>query len=165
MVIDSKVETNGATLRNIYEGCGVFQSQVVRLLRKYGIYEIKMDTWYPLAIVLDIFEELQASVGPNIVTEIGKQVPNHSVFPPIGDFENALLSLDFAYKENHRNGKIGSYETIRISKFEYHLNCDNPYPAKFNLGLLRGLSRKHATLAHIEQLNNDIWGGEFLIKW
>ncbi|MGZ4135374.1 MAG: hypothetical protein ACXVPC_09435 [Tumebacillaceae bacterium] len=165
MVIDNKVETNGATLRNIYEGCGVFQTQVVRLLRNYDIYEIKMDNWYPLQVVLDIFQELAVSVGPNIITEIGKQVPNNSLFPPIGNFENALLSLDFAYKENHRNGRIGKYEAIRINKYEYRMNCDNPYPAKFNLGLLRGLSRKHATLAKIEQLDSEVRGGAFLIKW
>jgi hypothetical protein len=166
MSVDTRVETNGATVRNIIEGCGVFQSRVTKLLAEKGITDIKMDGWYPLHVVLDIIQELAKSVGPNILSEIGKTVPKNSIFPPeIDSFEKVLVALDFAYKANHRNGNIGKYEVIQLEPKKYHVKCDNPYPANFNLGLLRGLSRKFSTLVRIEQLESNLPGGEFIVKW
>ncbi|HEU4964045.1 MAG TPA: hypothetical protein VFV52_09365 [Bacilli bacterium] len=165
-MIDKQVETNGATIRNIIEGCGVFQSRVTKLLAEKGIAEIKMDGWYPLQTVIDIIQELAKSVGPNILSEIGKTVPKNSQFPPeIDSFEKVLVALDFAYKANHRNGKIGSYEVAQLEPKKYKVTCDNPYPPNFNLGLLRGLSRKFSTLVRIEQTDNSVRGGEFVVKW
>lgn len=125
-----------------------------------------MNGWYPVHSVLEVFEYLASSVGVNILTEIGKQIPNHArTFPPLLNFESALLSLDTAYKENHRNGDVGHYHALKLEKFHYQMFCDNPYPAKFNLGLLRGMSRKWATLSRIEQSDSAKVGGHFVIKW
>lgn len=164
--IDPQVETNGASVRNIIEGCGVFQSRVTKLLSEKGIEDIRMDEWYPLSTVLEIIEELAKSVGPNILAEIGKTCPKNSIFPPeIDSFEKVLIALDVAYQANHRHGNIGRYEVAQLEPKKYHVKCDNPYPATFNLGLLRGLSRKYSTLVRIEQVESDLPGGEFIVKW
>jgi hypothetical protein len=163
--IDPTVETNGATVRNIIEGCGVFQSRVTKLLSEKGIEDIRMDAWYPLYTVLEIIEELAKSVGPNILAEIGKTCPKNSLFPlEIDTFEKVLVALDVAYKANH-HGNAGKYEVVRLEPKKYHIMCDNPYPAQFHLGLLRGLSRKFSTLVRIEQLESELPGGEFIVKW
>lgn len=166
MKIDNFAETNGATLQNIVEGCGVFQSRVIRLLASRGIEEISKDKWYPLQPVLSVMEDLAAQIGPNILTEIGKRVHRNSAFPEeIQNFEQVLEALDEAYQANHRRGDIGCYDVSKRGQNEFRVRCDNPYPAKFNQGLLRGLALRYAVLARITEVDSSVSGGEFLVSW
>jgi hypothetical protein len=160
----AKTEAHGSSVQNIVEGCGVFQNRVKTLLASKGITNIDANTWYDLEVVLAVTEELAKSVGPNVLVEIGKYAPKNAQFPPeIDSFEKALLTLDVAYKMNHRNGNIGDYKVTKEDLKTFKIVCNTPYPAKFNLGLIRGLARKFNSLARIEEVGTSK-GGEFIVK-
>jgi hypothetical protein len=160
----AKTEAHGSSVQNIVEGCGVFQNRVKALLASKGITEIDANKWYDLEVVLSVTDELAKSVGPNVLVEIGKFVPKNAQFPPeIDSFEKALLTLDVAYQMNHRNGNIGEYKVVQEDLKTFRVVCNTPYPAKFNLGLIRGLARKFNSLVRIEEIDTTK-GGEFLVK-
>jgi hypothetical protein len=160
----AKIEAHGSSVLNIVEGCGVFQNRVKALLAEKGITDIDPSKWYDLELVLAVTEELAKTVGPNVLVEIGKNVPKNAQFPPeINTFEKALQSLDVAYKMNHRNGNIGEYKVVQEDLKTYKVICDTPYPAKFNLGLLRGLARKFNSLVRIEE-DGTARGGSFKVR-
>ncbi|MCX7571718.1 hypothetical protein OS242_17380 [Tumebacillus sp. DT12] len=160
----AKIEAHGSSVQNIVEGCGVFQNRVKALLAEKGISDIDPGKWYDLEVVLAVTEELAKSVGPNVLVEIGKYAPKNAQFPPeINSFEKALLSLDIAYKMNHRNGNIGEYKVQQEDLKTFKVICDTPYPSKFNLGLLRGLARKFNSLVRIEE-EGSARGGAFTVR-
>lgn len=160
----AKTEAHGSSVQNIVEGCGVFQRRVKTMLADKGITDIDSNKWYDLEVVLSVTNELAQSVGPNVLIEIGKYAPKNAQFPPeIDSFEKALTTLNIAYQMNHRNGNIGEYKVVQEDAKTFKISCNTPYPAKFNLGLLRGLARKFNSFARIEEVGSSA-GGEFVVK-
>ncbi|NQX59947.1 hypothetical protein [Paenibacillus qinlingensis] len=158
------VEVHGSAVKSVIEGCGVFQKRVRTLLAEKGIAELDVQAWYSLDDVITVITDLSASVGSNLLLEIGKYIPKNSVFPPeIDSFEKAVVLLDIAYKMNHRNGNYGEYKCIQEDPQTLRFICNVPYPAMVNLGILRGFARKFQSLAIIEEVNMN-GGGEFVVK-
>lgn len=152
-------EVHGTALKNILDGCGIFQRKVTEALANKGISSIDVNTWYSLDAMISTLLEF----GPSVLLQIGKAVPNNSLFPPeIDSFEKAVMGLDFAYQMNHRNGAIGNY-VVHASGNDLIVECKVPYPTPFNLGLLRGLATKFNSTAKIEELNGES-GGTFKVR-
>ena len=168
MQVDHQLEVTGVSLMNIIKGCGIFQSRITKMMNEKGIRfsESKIEDWYPLAPLMEIFDELIEMVGPDILFEVGKNVPIHSIIPEeISTFEEMLQVMDDISQRNHRNGSAGCYYTEKIGERKYLVRCDTVYPAAMNLGMLRGFSQKYRTLVRIEQLETDLHGGEFIVQW
>ncbi|CAM4496413.1 hypothetical protein FHS16_005546 [Paenibacillus endophyticus] len=158
------VEVHGSAVKSVIEGCGVFQKRVKALLAEKGIVELELEAWYSLDHVITVITDLSASVGSNLLLEIGKYITKNSVFPPEMDsFEKAVALLDVAYQMNHRNGNYGEYKCIQEDIKTIRFICNVPYPAMVNLGILRGFARKFQSLATIEEVNMN-GGGEFIIR-
>lgn len=155
----TNVEVNGYTVKNVIDGMGVFQRRGRELLATSGISEVNDEQWYSLDALLAVIEEL----GSSTCSQIGRAVPNNSLFPPeIDTFEKALSTVDMAYHMNHRNGEIGNYKVTQVSDKEYQVTCNTPYPQAFNLGLIRGLASKFNCLIRVEELDKS-GGGVFKV--
>ncbi len=162
--ITVSVEVHGSAVKSVIEGCGVFQKRVKTLLAEKGIEELDVNAWYSLDDVIAVITKLAASVGNNLLLEIGKYIPKNSVFPPeVDSFEKAVVLLDVAYKMNHRNGNYGEYKCIQEDPHTIRVICNVPYPAMVNLGILRGFARRFQSLVTIREASMD-GGGEFVLK-
>jgi hypothetical protein len=61
-----------------------------------------------------------------------EKIPENAVFPHVNTLEQALSSMDGAYRMNHRNGEIGYYKLLSFDgkTKKAVLECYNPYPCK-----------------------------------
>ncbi len=146
------------------------------------------DPWYPLAPWLDALHDIAASVGPNKMYEIGRQVPKNAPFPAtISDVRSALGSVDIAYHMNHRrDGQImfepatstmlegiGHYWAVAgEGKSRVVVECrEVPYPCEFDRGLLVVLATRfepNATVKHTADSKCRRNGGDackYLVSW
>jgi hypothetical protein len=55
------------------------------------------------------------------------------------------MSIDEAYRRNHRNGEVGGYHAEQLDTDRIKLVCDNPYPCPFDEGLIEGTAFEFAT--------------------
>ncbi|TRX62658.1 hypothetical protein FNH22_00760 [Fulvivirga sp. M361] len=146
--------------------------------------------WHELQKYLNAFKDIAQKIGEMNLFIIGKAVMNNAEFPPMKDLEEALNSMDIAYHMNHRlngeimfnpsNGKmiegIGHY---KLAKFDAQskqavMICTNPYPSKFDEGILTEVVRRFKPTGAREKIELDLskesrkTGGEsctFLISW
>ena len=159
-------EVIGASLATIVQGCGAFQSKVRSLLKERGITEIDHDAWYKLEDVASVLNELERTVGPNLMVLLGRYIPENAMLPPeIDTFEKALLSLDMVYQMHHRNGEVGSYNITVESPGQIRAICNTPaYSTNVNLGMFRGFGNKFGIAPNIEVVDPS-GGGEFMIRY
>ncbi|HZG75354.1 MAG TPA: hypothetical protein VEZ72_05805 [Paenibacillus sp.] len=165
-MLPNETQVNGNSMLVILNGCGAFKRQAQALLEEQGVTTaVELEEWYPLKSLLGILEGMSKKVGSNILVECGKQVTELAEFPPqIETFAQALELLNVAYHMNHRNGDIGNYLVTKTDPTTYRVDCSTvPYPAKFNFGLIRGLSNKFEALADIEEADSA-GGGVFVVK-
>src|SRR5580704_10700248 len=84
------IEINGAMLEAHVKAFRLFPSHALVLLAKNGIGAARPDgeividyrRWYPMGAWLKAFDAIMASVGPNMVFDIGQEVPRHAALPP-----------------------------------------------------------------------------------
>lgn len=142
--VNSKIEQNGRSVRNILAGMALIRERAERMLAQKGITDLQDDRWYPLQSVLDTLYAIQAEIGTNTLRAIGRKVPDNSAFPPeIQTLEQALGSLDAAYKMNHRGpGYIGGYRYTSTGPQSCRMVVDTPFPCAFDMGLLEALGER-----------------------
>lgn len=170
MQVDDRLEVSGVSLMNMIRACGIFQSRIRKKLSERGICltdDLQTKDWYPLRPLAEVIMDLVREFGSDsIMFEMGKAVPFHSVIPEeIKSFEEMLHMMDHTGRINHRNGSAGTYHTEKVGERKYHIQLDTVYPAVFNLGMLRGFSQRFNTVVRIEQLQSDLYGGEFIVQW
>jgi hypothetical protein len=136
-----QVEVYGKSLQALYNAMEFLKLKARQVLTSHGIESIEPEKWYPLQAILDSFNDILKQVGPHTTRSIGRSVPKNAVFPPaINSFESALLSLDQAYRMNHRGrGDIGSYRYQAGTGNNATMVCDNPYPCEFDQGIIEAL--------------------------
>ncbi|HEX8826260.1 MAG TPA: hypothetical protein VF794_40520 [Archangium sp.] len=137
----SQVEVYGRSVQALVDAMEFLTGKVQRVLASHGIASLDPEKWYPMSAVLDSFDDILKQVGPHTTRAIGLAIPKNAVFPPgIDSFESALLSLDQAYRMNHRgSGDIGSYRYQRTGELSAQMVCDNPYPCEFDQGIILAL--------------------------
>jgi hypothetical protein len=191
----SDVEVSGNFLASIMQGFGVYHSLAMKYLSTHGLCvhvagkETPVDTtrWYPLVNCLKAFDVIMEQIGHNIMFDIGLSVPKNARFPPaIKDIDSAMQSLDIAYHMNHRQGGvpmfnpatgkmligIGHYGYRRLSSKQKIISvCDNPYPCRFDLGILTAMAKRfesRALIIHDDEKpcrNKDGANCTYLISW
>lgn len=190
VAISENVEVSGDSILAFINSMERGKDTRSEILKNHGI-DPEGTTWYSQLKWLEAFKEVSYTLGEMNLFLIGKSIVNNSNFPPVCDLEEALNTLDVAYHMNHRiNGKvmfdpisksklkgIGNYKllaydaTARKATFK----CTNPYPSKFDEGIIAQLVRKFRPSDSIKQtveldLSKDsrIKGGDsctYLISW
>lgn len=142
---DPNVEVLGQSIFTVVNAIPLGKEHRLDVLKKHGIENIDVTTWYSQKKYLKVFEELANTLGPNMLFSIGKGVPEHAVFPPqIDSLEKALQAIDIAYRLNHRGGEIGHYKLVRFdSKGRYaEMVSGTPYPSDFDRGIITTMLRR-----------------------
>jgi hypothetical protein len=166
------IEVNGQTVYSVIDGLGKFKSMAKKYLLQVGIgemvdneYEIDLNGWYSHDNWLKAFESIAKDIGDNTLFQIGLAIPRNAKFPPwVNNIENAIKSIDIAYHMNHRKddkelfdpqtGKmtegIGHYgfELIQDKKLIIS-ECKNPYPCKFDQGIITAMAKRFETNANV----------------
>ncbi len=135
-----------------------------RLLARHKVKDFGPTDWYSIQNYLDVFNEIEETIGGNTLFSIGKQIPTYAAWPPdIQDIESGLRSIDVAYHLNHRlEGKvmfdektgtllegIGHYTTRVEGKRRIVVVSDSIYPPEFDRGIVTAVARKFKPAAEV----------------
>jgi hypothetical protein len=144
--ISDKVEVLGQTvLAMVAAFPDSMKSVGLTMLENNGLKNLDVTSWYSQKKWLDAFRQISERFGQNTLFEIGKKIPENAAFPPqINTLEQALASIDMAYRMNHRNGEIGYYKLLSFDEKAKKavMECYNPYPFNFDKSLITTMSRK-----------------------
>jgi len=152
----SSVEVNGQTVLSVVKGMGAFSQTGSDILAKHGIKSPSPAGWYPQQSWLDAFQEIAKSIGPRTLYQIGTSIPSNAKFPPgIDSVEKGLASLDVAYHMNHRGGEIGSLKFTKTGEKKGVMECRNPYPCDFDLGLIQAVIKRFAPAGSTPKVVHD----------
>jgi len=145
--LSNRVEVYGRSVQALVNAMEFLKLRAQRVLASHGIQNLEPEKWYPMQNVLSSFEDILKQVGPHTTRAIGHALPKNAAFPPhIDSFESALLSLDQAYRMNHRgSGDIGSYRVHNGGNRTSTVVCDNPYPCEFDQGIMEALYDRFPT--------------------
>lgn len=152
MVYGMNTEVQGRAIRSVVEGVAtfseVFETMALDILENNGISDPQPGEWYSMQGYLAAFEEIEDSVGPNTVEQIGRAIPEVVEWPPgVETVPEGLEQLDDVYQMNHRGGEIGHYEFEQTGPKSGTMTCENPYPCALDQGLVTGTVRKFADTA------------------
>ncbi len=143
---DENVEVNGQTILSVVNGVSpTFRNKIKKVLTKNGIIAPTPSNWYLQKNWLLAFKEIYDTIGSNTLFSIGKSILDNADFPDeIDNLEKALLSIDVAYKMNHRGGKIGYYNLVYFDETDRtaQIECKNPYPCFFDKGIIIAIVRR-----------------------
>ena len=147
--LDDDVEINGQTILAMVEGVSRFSNEyretVREALEEHGVVDPERGDWYPQAAWLNAFGELADDLEPHILDRIGEQIPDAADWPSgISGVKEGLRSIDDAYHQNHRGGKIGHYRFEDGQDRTGRVVCDNPYPCPFDRGIIRAVARQYS---------------------
>jgi hypothetical protein len=172
------IEVKGQAVFAVVDGFRHFKMIPSRILASVGIgtlasdgiVQIDNEGWYSLDAWMRAFKEIAEQVGESTLYSIGQRIPENAVFPPWADnIGDAIKAINIAYHMNHqRSGQpmfnpktgtlmegIGSYgyehspnEDVIISK------CNNPYPCKFDHGLLTAVAKRFDVQAAVYHDNH-----------
>ncbi|MCP3103568.1 hypothetical protein LZ198_32260 [Myxococcus sp. K15C18031901] len=165
--IEPGVTVTGASVYSIVEAIQSFSVLVDALLdvmkvvpRADGTRTIDQSHWYPIEDYLLAYKKIDTLLGGRGLEKVGSMIPKNAVFPPnVADIHAALGSIDVAFHMNHRkHGKemfnpatgemvegIGHYSyTPTAGKKEGVLVAANPYPCRFDQGLIKGMAQRFA---------------------
>lgn len=171
---ESGIEVNGQTVFAIVDGFKAFTLVASEYLLAEGIGEKQSDgvakiepsAWYSQAAWLRAFKRIGDSVGDSVLYQIGLAIPRNAKFPPwVTDVHSGIKSVDVAYHMNHRKaGKemfnpatgemlegIGHYGYEPVAgKKEIISVCQNPYPCRFDKGILTAMAQRFEVRARVE---------------
>jgi hypothetical protein len=154
------VEVNKRTISSVINALPVGVNIRREILRKNGIDLTSDIEWFNQQLWLNCFSDIEEILGETILFVIGQAIPNSAYFPEIDSLKDALEKLDIAYHLNHRlNGKvmydrstgkflegIGHYSLKEYDEEQHYavMVCENPYPSRFDLGIITRLARKYS---------------------
>ncbi|PCC71648.1 hypothetical protein SAMN02745121_01191 [Nannocystis exedens] len=129
------------------------------MLDALGVEQFDPHSWYPQELILRAYQKVDLVLGGRGLERFGRQIPPLVAFPPgIDDAHTVLSMLDATYHLNHsRDGVpmldlatgemtegIGHYAYERVGEREVLMRCDNPYPCRFDMGLIAGFAERFA---------------------
>jgi len=192
--MQSGFEVTGRGIPAALEAFGEFTVLAGQMLMANGVGKpdrsgfIQADTegWYPLEGYLQAYRQIEEQLGPQMIRKMGAAKARHAVFPPnMVDITTAMQSMDVGYHMNHRqHGRpmfdplsgvmlegIGHYHCqLTLGQKRILMRCDNPYPCKFDEGILEALARRFSPGAMLEHESGSCRrkGGtscSYLITW
>lgn len=141
--VSDSVEVSGRVVLALVNVMGAFRNLSLGILREAGIERPEEAEWYPLRSFLAAFDGMMEKIGPNTLSAVGRQIVAQAPFPPEVDSPTkALLSLDHAYRSEHRGGEVGHYEFTPRDGASGTMISTSPYPENFDRGLIRALVEK-----------------------
>jgi len=167
---NDQVEVNKQTVLSVVNAMEKGKDKRIELLKRNDI-DLDKGEWFLQQKWLDAFKEIAESLGDMNLFIIGKAIIDNAQFPPLNNLEEALQSIDVAYHMNHRlDGKvlfdektgkmsegIGHY---KLSMFDENAKkatmvCNNPYPSKFDEGIITQVVRKFKPAGSRESVSLD----------
>ena len=139
-----RIEVLGNSILSALEAMKVAPERAQRIFAQHGITQPEKDAWYPVDSVLRAYRDILEQIGPNTMKTVGQNIPKNAEFPPgLTTVEQALKSLDAAYRMNHRGpGDIGGYHYAATGTRGARITCDNPYPCAVDEGLVEALAER-----------------------
>lgn len=146
---DEGVETRGETILVIEEALSRFsdsyRERAQDALAEYGIEDPEPDEWYPQAAELNALETIASDLDAHIIDRLGEQIPDVADWPEdISGVEDGLRSIDEAYQMNVNGGDIGYYDFEKVDDRTGLMECHNPYPCRFDRGLIRAVAQRYS---------------------
>jgi hypothetical protein len=139
------VQVSGAGVLTLVAGMEAFEEMALQILAKHGIIDPKENEWYPCQPYLDAYREIAETIGPYRLKRIGRAAPERALWPPdIDSIEKALASIDAAYHMNNRGDEVGHYHFEKTGERSGKMECYNPYPCSFDIGLIEATATKLA---------------------
>ena len=136
-------QTLGQSLITWIAASGAFEKRMLQMMKEEGLTEIRPDAWYPMQAILNTCKKIYDSVGPNTLFLIGKNIPEHAVFPPsINSLGKALGAINTAYRMNNKGTDIGFYKLQRTGDQSALMVCENPFPCDFDRGIISAMTDK-----------------------
>lgn len=188
VAINKEVEVSKAIVLSTINSMEQGKENRIEILERNGIN--LENEWINLQNWLNAFKVFANSLGDMNLFLIGKAVTSNAVFPPIKDLEEALRSINIAYHMNHRlNGRvmfdkltgkiIDGIGEFKLTEFDSKrrsatMVCNNPYPSKFDEGIIIQVVRNFKPKGSFEKIKLDITketrirGGNsctYLISW
>jgi hypothetical protein len=142
---DPNAVVRAANVRSTLDAFLLLPSIGERLVARHrlNVRDLTPDKFVPVQRWLDALREIQESVGPNVVRDVGARIIENADFPPEFPTVEAILGgLDAIYHLNHR-GEVGHYRTSRHGD-NIVVSCETPYPRHFEFGLIEGICRNKA---------------------
>jgi len=189
IAIINNVEVNRNTVLAFVNSMESGKDIRLDFLLKNGI-DPEKENWIDQQKWLNAFKDIATNLGEMNLFLIGKAIIDNATFPPVKDLKEGLKSIDIAYHINHRlNGQtmfdpieekmiegIGHYTLTEYDpdKKKAIMVCDNPYPSKFDEGIITQIVRKfkpagaHETIkldTSKESRKNGAESCTFLISW
>ncbi|MCY1021087.1 hypothetical protein [Pyxidicoccus sp. MSG2] len=191
----SRLAVSGSSTVSIVDAVKGFSVLIEELMKTMKIQTrdaqgrpvVDPTAWYPLENYLPVYKKIETLLGGRGLEKVGSMIPQFAEFPPnIRDIHSAIAGIDVAYHMNHRlDGKpmfnpatgemlegIGhvSFQPV-AGKNEALVVCDDLYPCRFNVGLIRGMAQRFepkATLTHGPHQDCRLKGAAtcaYLINW
>jgi hypothetical protein len=171
----NNVEVSGGVVLTFVAALSWNPALALEVLANHGIVNPQTDLWYPHQALLDVYREIDETMGSHTLYQIGSKIPENAILPSgLDSIEKMLNIIDVGYHMNHRGGDIGSYVLTQIESNRAVMVCRNPYPCDFDRGLLVGSLRGFSgvtTLAserHDESQGCRKLGGEsctYILEW
>ena len=170
----SGIEVTGRSIPAALEAFGDFTVLAGQMLMangvgvpdKTGFIRVDAEAWYPLEGYLKTLQEAGAQFGEKMLRKLGGAQARHSVPPPnVVEITTMMQALDVGYHMNHRQHGRPMFDAVKGQMLEgighYHchqlvgkrralIRCDNPYPCKFDEGLLEAQARRFVPAAAVE---------------
>ena len=144
--IESNVEVLGSSIiSTIRSFPDTRETELRQIFAEHGIENPHKEEWYPHEANLAAMSTLHEKFGSGMLEKIGRDKPKNIVWPPnIETAVDAVMSIDQAYRKNHRNGEIGGYHAEQVGESRIEVICDNPYPCPLDKGLIEGVAFEFA---------------------
>lgn len=170
----SGIEVTGRSIPAALEAFGEFTVLAGQMLMengvgvpdKSGFIRLDLEAWYPLEGYLKTIKDVEAQFGAKMIRKLGAALARYAVFPPhMVDITTTMQAIDVAYHMNHRQHGRPMFDPVKGQMLEgighYHchqlvgkrrilMRCDNPYPCKFDEGLLEVMARRFTPTAVLE---------------
>ncbi len=191
----SGITVSGSSTITIIDAVKGFSVLVEELMKTMNIQTrnaegkpvVDPKAWYPLESYMPVYKKIETLLGGRGLEKVGSMIPQFADFPSnIRDIHSALAAINVAYHMNHRkDGRlmfdpatgemmegIGHvrYQPV-AGKNEVAMVCDDLYPCRFNVGLIRGMAQRFepkATLTHGPDQNCRLKGAPnctYVITW
>lgn len=158
------ISAPGKTLDMLLEAVGPFSVLREEMLATLGVPQVDVEMWFAQEQVLRTYQKVESLLGGRGLERCGRLIAKRVALPPgIDDAHSVLEKLDATFHLNHRRDGvvmfdpatgamlegIGHYHYERVGEREVVMRCDNPYPCRFDLGILHGFASRFADTATV----------------
>jgi hypothetical protein len=133
----------GESIRAALEALGIWRAKGERIMAEHGLPEPRPGEWYPFQAYLDALRHMYEKIGPATIVDIGKKLVANNKFPPgIDTLEQALATLDAAYRARHRGSELGFFRFEKLDDRRLRMTIRNPYPCELDRGVVQALAQR-----------------------